>query len=103
TISSLAASGNFSAVGSGTTPCTGALAAGASCTFSVTFAPSLNGTVKGAAVVTDTAPVAQQILNLTGTAVLPVSFTPPTLTFSAQTVGTTGTPQTVTMSNNQST
>src|SRR5205807_4359312 len=61
------------------------------------------GTVKGAAVVTDTAPVAQQILNLTGTAVLPVSFTPPTLTFSAQTVGTTGTPQTVTMSNNQST
>jgi hypothetical protein len=103
TISSVAASGNFTAVASGTTPCTGALAAGASCTFSATFAPSLNGTIKGAAVVTDTAPVAQQILNLTGTAVLPVSFAPATLTFTAQTVGTTSASQTVTMTNNQAT
>ena len=103
TISSLTASGNYTATGSGATPCTGALAAGASCTFSVTFTPTVSGTVKGAAVITDTGSVSQQVLNLTGTAVLPVSFAPTTLTFAAQTVGTTSASQTVTMANNQST
>src|SRR5262249_48313511 len=47
TINSLASAGNYSAAGSGTTPCGGSLAAGAKCTFAVTFTPSINGTVKG--------------------------------------------------------
>ncbi|MBA3914004.1 MAG: choice-of-anchor D domain-containing protein [Acidobacteriales bacterium] len=103
TISSLTASGNYAAVGSGAKPCNGLLAAGATCTMSVTFTPSLNGTIKGAVVVTDTAPVNQQVLNVSGTAVLPVSLSPTSLTFAAQTVGTASASQTVTLTNNQST
>ena len=102
-ISLIAASGNYTALGAGSTPCGGTLAAGASCTMSVTFSPSLAGKIVGAAVITDTAPISQQVLNLQGTAVLPVSFAPATLTFAAQTVGTTSASQTVTMTNNQTT
>ena len=101
TISSLTASGNYAAQGAGSTPCGGTLAAGASCTMSVTFTPTLAGKIVGAAVITDTAPVNQQVFNLQGTAILPVSFSPTALTFVDQTVGTTSSPQTVTMTNNQ--
>ncbi len=102
-ISTLAASGNFTMVGSGTTPCGGTLAAGAHCTFTVTFSPSVSGTIKGAAVVTDTAPVNQQVLNVSGSAVLPVSFSPTSLTFATQAAFTTSASKTVTLTNNQST
>jgi hypothetical protein len=100
-ISSITASGNFTAQGAGSTPCGGNLNAGASCTMSITFSPNLAGKVVGAAVITDTAPVNQQVLGLQGTAILPVSFSPTALTFADQTVGTTSQPQTVTMTNNQ--
>jgi len=69
--------------------------------MSVTFAPSIAGKIIGSAAITDTAPISQQILNLQGTAVLPVSFSPVSLTFAAQTVGTTSAAQSVTMVNNQ--
>ncbi len=102
-ITGFTATGNYTAAGSGTTPCAaGALAAGASCTFAVTFSPSLNGTIKGAVVFTDSATVGTQVLNLSGTAALPVSFSPATLTFAAQPVGTTSGAKTVTLTNNQS-
>jgi len=102
-ITAFTATGNYAAAGSGTTPCkAGALAAGASCTFTVTFSPSLNGTIKGAVVFTDSAAIGTQVVNLSGTAALPVSFSPATLTFTAQFVGTTSAPKTVTLTNNQS-
>jgi hypothetical protein len=101
-ISSIAASGNYTAVGSGAKPCGGTLAASAKCTLSVTFTPSINGTIKGAVVITDTATVSQQVLNVSGAGVLPISFVPATLTFAAQTVGTISVTQTVTLTNNQS-
>jgi hypothetical protein len=102
TISSLAASGNYTVAGSGSTPCQAGsvLANNGSCTMSVTFAPTYLGTIKGAVVVTDNAAVNQQVLNVTGTGVLPVVFSPTSLTFAAQTVGTTSMPQGVTMTNN---
>jgi hypothetical protein len=106
TLSSIAASGDFSAVGAGTKPCSTGLnlAAGASCTLGVTFAPALgaSGAVSGAVVITDSAAVTQQILDTKGTAALPLSFTPATLTFAAQTVATTSAAQTVTITNNSS-
>ena len=101
TINSLSAAGNYTAAGSGTTPCGGSLAAGAKCTFTVTFTPSMNGTVKGSVSISTNAPLTPQIYGLSGTAVLPVTFSPTSLTFAAQTVGTTSAPKTVTLTNNQ--
>jgi hypothetical protein len=96
TISSIAASGNFSASG-----CVGALAANTTCTLSITFSPTISGSIKGAVTINDSAAVNQQVLGVSGTAVLPVTLSSTSLTFPAQTVGTTSAAQTVTLSNNQ--
>lgn len=99
TISSVSASGDFSVTG-----CTGtSLAAGASCTLSITFAPSISGAITGAVTITDTAAIDQQVFSVTGTAVLPVTLAPTSLTFSAQTVGTSSAAQTITLTNNENT
>lgn len=107
TLSSIGTSGEFNAAGSGTTPCAGTLVlnAGASCTLSVTFAPAFgaSGTINGAVVISDNASVGQQVLDVKGTAALPISFTPTALTFTAQTVATTSASQTVTLTNNLAT
>ncbi len=49
----------------------------------------------------DNAPINTQVMNLSGKAVLPVTFAPASLKFSAQAVGTTSGPKTVTLTNNQ--
>ncbi|MGO8983727.1 MAG: choice-of-anchor D domain-containing protein [Terriglobales bacterium] len=67
TISSLVASGDFSATPSGTKPCGTTVAAGEKCTFSVTFTPNVTGAVSGAATVTDSAPLSPAVLALSGT------------------------------------
>jgi hypothetical protein len=102
-ISGISAIGNYTAVGSGASPCGGTLAALATCTVAVTFAPSINGTIKGAVAITDNAGTSPQIYNLSGSGVLPLSFSPASLTFAAQTVGTTSAPKIVTLTNNQNT
>jgi Astacin (Peptidase family M12A)/Abnormal spindle-like microcephaly-assoc'd, ASPM-SPD-2-Hydin/Divergent InlB B-repeat domain len=107
TLTTIATSGDFSATGSGTKPCTSnlTLAAAAICTLNVTFSPAVgaNGTINGAVIVADNAAVSQQILDAKGTAALPLTFAPATLTFAAQTVGTTSAAQTVTLTNNLTT
>jgi hypothetical protein len=103
TIAGLSASGEFSATPSGAKPCSGPLSAGASCTFVVTFTPMSAGTVPGSVAVTDDSSASPQIVNLSGAAVLPVSLSTASLSFAAQTVGTNSAPQTVTVTNNQST
>jgi Astacin (Peptidase family M12A)/Abnormal spindle-like microcephaly-assoc'd, ASPM-SPD-2-Hydin/Divergent InlB B-repeat domain len=107
TLNSIATSGDFSAVGSGGTPCAASLnlVAGASCTLGVTFSPALgaNGAISGGVVITDNAAVNQQILDAKGTAALPLAFAPTALSFAPQTVATTSTAQTVTLTNNLST
>ena len=103
TISGITASGEFSAAPAGAKPCNGAVSAGASCTFSVTFSPMSPGTVSGSAAVTDDSSVSPQIVNLTGSAVLPLSLSAASLSFAAQAVGTNSTPQTLTVTNNQTT
>jgi hypothetical protein len=107
TLNSIATSGDFSAVGSGVTPCAASLnlIAGATCTLSVTFSPAVgaSGSINGAVVITDNASVSQQILDAKGTAALPLTFAPTTLTFAAQTVATTSPAQTVTVTNNLTT
>jgi hypothetical protein len=107
TLSSIAASGDFVATGSATTPCAGGLnlAAGKSCTMSVTFSPALgaSGAISGSVAVADNAAVSEQVFDVKGTAALPLSFTPASLTFAAQTVATTSAEQTVTLTNNLTT
>jgi hypothetical protein len=104
TLSTIATTGDFSASGSGTTPCAANLnlIAGAACTLSVTFSPALGagGTINGAVVITDNAAVNQQVLDAKGISALPLTFAPTTLTFAAQTVATTSAAQTVTLTNN---
>lgn len=100
-ISGISASGNYTAVGAGTTPCGGSLAAGAKCTIAVTFSPTINGTITGSVAIANSSAVNPQIYNLSGTAVLPVRFSPTSITFAPQTVGTTSPPKTVTLYNAQ--
>jgi len=98
TISSVSSSADFAVSG-----CAGALSAGATCTLSIIFSPSISGTIQGAITINDTAAIDQQVFSISGTAVLPVSFSPTSLTFAAQTVGTTSPAQTITLTNHQTT
>jgi hypothetical protein len=107
TLTAIASSGEFSYVGGGTKPCAAnlILAAGATCTVNVSFLPALgsSGSISGALVITDNATINQQILDVKGTSVLPLTFSPSALTFAAQTVATASPAQSVTLTNNLST
>ena len=67
TISSIVASGDFTATPSGSKACKATLAAGGKCTFSVTFTPNVTGAITGAATVTHSAPLGPAVVTLTGT------------------------------------
>jgi hypothetical protein len=98
----MVASGDYSLAAT-KTPCGATLAAGATCSIAVKFTPTLPGNTWGSVTFTDNASVSTQILPIAGIGVLPVSFSPGSLTFSAQSVGTTSPVQTVTLTNNEST
>ena len=83
---SWATSGDFSAVGNGSSPCNGTLAAKAKCTFGVTFTPTYNGQIKGALTVTHNAAGSPASGGLSGTGqngttAVPLTFTPSNLNF----------------------
>ena len=101
-LSSLAASSGYSAAPSGASPCGGSLSAGAKCTFSVTFTPQTAASIRGSVAIANTGAVTPVIYDLAGTGVQPVAVTPHSLTFSAQTVGTTSAAKTLTLANAQS-
>jgi len=73
TITSFRLSGNFSQ----TNTCGSSVAAGASCTLSVTFRPTAAGTRTGALTITDNASPATQTVSLTGTGVSSGALIPP--------------------------
>jgi hypothetical protein len=100
-ISSVLAEGNFSLITRKVSPCGGPLAPGISCKFSVNFSPTIIGLVKSGVTVTDNANISPQVLNLSGTGMLPIAISPSTLAFAAQSVGTTSPPQIVTVTSNQ--
>jgi hypothetical protein len=96
TISSITVSGDFSQ----TNTCGSSVAAGASCTIKVTFKPTALGTRTGVLTCTDNASPTTQTVKLTGTGEGPVvSLSPTSLTFASQTVGTSSSPQRVTLKN----
>ncbi|HXR96541.1 MAG TPA: choice-of-anchor D domain-containing protein [Terriglobales bacterium] len=95
TISSIAATGDYSFRGACTT-----LAPGASCTLSTTFAPTALGTRAGTLTFTDSAAGSPQTVTLTGIGAAPgVVVTPATLVFGSQLVASTSTAQSITIQN----
>jgi trimeric autotransporter adhesin len=100
-ISNVAFSGTNSADFTETDNCPrGVLASGNTCTVSVSFAPTGGGTRSATLVVTDNSFLSTTVsVTLTGTATA-VSFSPPSLSFPSQTVGTSSAPMNVTLTNN---
>jgi len=87
------AGGNFSAVGSGASPCGSTLAARTSCTIAVTFTPTTNGNITGSLTLNHNSLFSPQVVNLSGTGAngtaAPLSFSPASLFFATVVVGTT--------------
>ncbi len=101
-ISSLQLSGDFiqSATSCGATP-PYALAPGASCFISVEFNPLIGGILTGQLQVYDDASTSPQVVNLSGSGTSPLTISPSSLSYSAQTVGTSSAAQTITLTNHE--
>lgn len=99
-ITSVTGGGAYVATPSGTTPCGGSLAAGKSCTVTVTFTPLVTGSIIGGITVIDDSGISPQIQNGTGTGILAVTMSPTSISFGTQAVGTTSTVHVVTVTNN---
>jgi len=85
-----------------TNTCSATLAAGDSCTITATFTPTAPGAVESRIQIVDNAVGSPQLVDLTGTGVVPapiVTLTPTTLTFASTLVGSSATPQVVTLKN----
>jgi hypothetical protein len=82
-----------------TNTCAGSVAAGASCTISVTFTPTAPGNRTGTLTLTDNSANSPQTVPLSGTGVLSANVSPTGLSFGSQLVGTASTPQAVTLAN----
>jgi hypothetical protein len=77
--------------------CGTSVAANSSCTINVTFTPSASGARSATLTVTDSA--GTQTSTLSGTGVGSVTLTPASLTYGNQNVGTTSSPQPLTLTN----
>jgi hypothetical protein len=94
TISSVAASGDFSQTNS----CSAPLPKNTTCVINVTYKPSAVGSSVGAITINDNAPGNPHSISLTGTGVSPVpavTLTPTSLSFGNQPIGVVSTPQSV--------
>jgi hypothetical protein len=94
-ISATSNSGDYTASG-----CITTLLPAATCTLSVTFTPSASGSINGAIGLTDNATVTPEILDVSGTAVLPLTISPSNVNFGGWTVGSTSSTSTLTLTNN---
>ena len=80
--------------------CGGVVTPGASCSISVTFAPAATGNFAGRITLRDNATQNPQTISLTGTGGVPTAaLAPGSLSLGGQPVGTTGSAQTVTLTN----
>ncbi|MFZ0481179.1 MAG: choice-of-anchor D domain-containing protein [Terriglobales bacterium] len=100
-ITGIAASGDF-ALKTSTKPCGATLAAGKTCTISVTFTPASLGALTGSVTITDNASGSPQTVPLTGTGTAQATLTPATATYAATTVGATSAAKVFTLANKQS-
>src|SRR5579883_1078891 len=84
-----------------TNNCVGTVAAGASCTISVTYAPTAVGYTSRTLTITDNASNSPQTVAIAGNAYAPVKLSNSSFGFSNQVVGRSSTAQTVTLTNQQ--
>jgi len=99
-ISSVAVGGLNSSQFIQSSNCTGSLAPGGTCPINIRFEPTAPGTAQASLTITDSATGSPQAVALLGEGVEPtVVLLPVSLTFPAQTVGTTSVPQVVTLTN----
>jgi hypothetical protein len=88
------------AILSNTCPAPGqTLASGTSCVIRMTFTPQTLGPKQGVVTIDDSDPLSPQLVGLTGTGVSNVVFSPGSLTFGTQLIGTTSSPNTLTLTN----
>ena len=73
-----------------------------SCVVDVTFAPPVIGLFNGTVAISSDALGTPQVIMVSGTAVPPVTFSPAALSFGSVAIGSTSSPQPVTLTNNQS-
>ncbi len=97
TVNSLQVTGDFAE----TDNCVGTIAAGGNCTVNATFTPTYAGTRFGTITIADSGNNTPTVMNLQGTGQDggDISWSPTILNFSPIAVGTSGAPQTVTLSN----
>ncbi|MFZ1086684.1 MAG: Ig-like domain-containing protein [Terracidiphilus sp.] len=101
-ISGLQMSGDFIQTASNC-PIGGAgLAGGASCTVSVEFEPTIGGVRGGQLQVFDDVATSPQVVNLSGTGTSPLTFTPSSMIFSAEKLGTVSPSQGLVLTNHES-
>src|SRR5207237_7787573 len=65
-VNGITSSGDYTAMPSGTVPCSGSIAANETCTFSVTFTPTTTGSIPGAVTVSTDASPGTQPIGLSG-------------------------------------
>jgi hypothetical protein len=100
-ISNISIAGSNAADFVQTNNCGSTVAAGTSCTFQISFAPSADGLRSASLLITDNVAGSPQSASLSGTGgTVPIaSITPSTVFFASQVVGTTSVASTVTFSN----
>jgi centrosomal CEP192-like protein/NHL repeat-containing protein len=89
------------AISANTCPASGsALAAGASCSVSVTFGPQSTGSKRGAVVVRDSDPSSPQLIGLSGTGSSNVALSPTSVSFATTAIGVSSAAAKITLTNN---
>jgi len=86
-----------------TSTCGTSLAAGKTCTITVTFKPSIIGTDDATLSISDSTSNSPQTVAMTGKGTTPVGLTPTSETYASQTVGTTSTAKVFTLTSYLST
>jgi hypothetical protein len=81
--------------------CGTTLVAGAHCTITLTFSPTVTGTQTGTVTITDSAPTSPQAIAVRGTGVLPVTLVPVSVAFGQVAVGTSSAAKVSTLTNNE--
>ncbi len=103
TIDSITGSSSYTATASGSTPCGSTLAAGKTCTETITFKPVIAGSQNAGITVVSNASDTTQVLDVAGTGIVPVTLTPTKLSFGTVSVGSTSAVQVVTVTNFETT
>ncbi len=95
-VSSVVASGGYSVTNNCST-----IAPGAGCTVKVSFISGLVGNTSGVITINDNAANSPQVVNITGSTLPPLEFSPATTNFGTVAVGTSSPAQAVTLINHQ--